>query len=442
MGYANVTLTAHNSDLSVFLYLPMGLQKPDEELYYFSSRFDHSSMIGAIHRTVRNTAEAGPADGGSSNTTTTSHVLYQDGMWRQPHNSNWPESGIGLAAEFGVGDDGDLCPFRCGWDGAEDLTNGVLGYREAELGAPFLKIGVGKLIKGSCPDCDSTEDYKFNSPYQFAELPSWTMTRSNTHTVQLNHEAHLSGHGYGLQKEISLVGNTLSITTTLTNLGRDAFSTVWYSHNFFTCDSRVVGPGYSVDLNLKGLANEPAYLEPGTWSWSTPLQEYAQVERKDDEITIEIVRALDPGVRIKSEFVKDETTNGGFTLHGCQTKIQSSIPQTESGGIPMYAYNLYVERGTLSPEPQILLLMDPGQSQTWTQKLVISPDSSTGGASLSSYLRASLVLTSDEGSTSLLFLRHPLLLNVVALTLLALTFQRIVRRRRRQQSYTQIEEVS
>jgi len=34
----------------------------------------------------------------------------------------------------------------------------------------------------------------------------------------------------------------------------------------------------------------------------------------------------------------------------------------------MYAYNVYIERGTLSPEPQILLHLEPGATQSWSQR--------------------------------------------------------------------------
>jgi len=433
MGYANVTLTSLDGDLSVVIYLPIGI-KPNEALYYFSSRFDHGSMIGSIHRKVH-------LPSGEIRT----HTLYQDGMWRQPHNTNWPESGVGLAAEFGVGDDGDLCLFRCGWYGSGDLTNGVLGYREARLGETFLKIGVGKLIKGSCPTCDSTEDYKFNSPYQFAEIPEWSMSQSDPQSLQLYHQAFLRDHGYSLKKEISLVDDTLSVTTTLTNLGRDAFSTVWYSHNFFTCDGIAVGPGYGVDLNLKGKV-DPMYEEPGTWSWSTPLEDYARVQSHTGHINVQMERAVEPGIRIKSEFTRDDSTNGGFTLHACGSKITSSIPQTEdpNSGISMYAYNLYIERGTMSPEPQILLHLDPGQSATWSQKLTIGDESSRDEAwPYQSSLRAASLAETVASSTNLLE-RYPIIIPIVALTMLALTLQSVVRhqrRRQRQHHYVRVADV-
>jgi hypothetical protein len=353
--YANVTLSSLDGNLSVVVYLPEGLV-PDLPVYYTGSRFDHSSMIGSIIRKVNGR----------------SHVLYGTGLWRIPHNSNWPESGVGLAAEFGVGDDGDFCNFRCGWLDAHEVTNGVLGYREARNGETFLKIGVGELVKGSCPACDSTEDYNFNSPYLFAKRPYWTMTKTATNGVMLEHFATLRDHGYRLVKEVSLVGNTLSVTSTLTNMGAEHFSTVWYSHHFYTCDDVAIGPGYELDVNMKGDRN-PIYEEPGTWSWSKPLRDYATVKGVADKISIHMTKALDPGIRIKTEFINDGTTTGGFTLKGCESSITATIPQVGGDqGIPMYAYNLYVERGTFSPEPQIYLSLDPGASKTWTQTLVIN----------------------------------------------------------------------
>ena len=56
-------------------------------------------MIGSIRR-----KKSRPS--GSSNRI---HELYGANLWRAPHNPFWPESGVGLASEFGVGDDGDFC---------------------------------------------------------------------------------------------------------------------------------------------------------------------------------------------------------------------------------------------------------------------------------------------------------------------------------------------
>lgn len=352
MHYANVTLDT--GELSVVVYLPESLCTDRKDTsYYAGSRFDHSSMIGSVQRTT--------VDGRQ-------HTLYGTDMWRIPHNEHWPESGVGLAAEFGVGDNGAFCFFHCGWQQGSDITNGVLGYTEAKLGEPFLKIGVGTLVKGTCPECDSAGDYKFNSPYLFAEEPQWKIDTASPTSIKMKQEIRLKQYGYKLVKEISLTGSTLAVTTSLTNLGQDSFSTVWYSHNFFTCDGDAVGPGYALELDLTGANREPVYEEPGTWSWATPLRTYAHVIKELKSIRIEWVKAIPPGPRIKSEFLNDGKTTGAFRLEACGTRIESTLHELQNN--EMYAYNVYVERGTLSPEPQFLLHLAPGETRTWTQRLV------------------------------------------------------------------------
>lgn len=358
--YANVTLT-NGRDLSVVVFLPTGL-KPSERTFYYASRFDHGSMIGVVRRKVTSSS--------SSSSAHVVHDLFEADMWRVPHNSNWPESGVGLASEFGVGDDGNFCYYRCGWSGADDVTNGVLGYAEAKNGEPFLKIGVGTLLKGTCPTCDPTDDYKFNSPYLFAEPPVWRLKTSSPDeptALTLEHEATYKEWGYRLVKDVVLDGDTLIVTSTLQNLGQSAFTTAWYSHNFFACDQTAVGPGYEVDLSLHKTGGS-SYDEPGTWSWSSPLADYAKVRSYPNQVRIEMVRALPPGVRIKAEFVNDGQTTGGYTIRACDTELRSTLDHPDQS---MYAYNLYVERATLSPEPQILIHLEPGQATSWTQRLDI-----------------------------------------------------------------------
>jgi hypothetical protein len=99
-----------------------------------------------------------------------------------------------------VGDDVDFCNYWCGWYQVSEVTNGVLSYRTAKNGKSFLKLGVGELIKGSCSTCDSTDDFKFTSPYQFAKTPVWTLEEDEEeNSISLEHEAVLHEHGYRLK---------------------------------------------------------------------------------------------------------------------------------------------------------------------------------------------------------------------------------------------------
>ena len=82
----------------------------------------------------------------------------------------------------------------------------MLGYEEAKAGEPFLKIGVGKLVKGSCAACNVTDEsaggYKFNSPYEFYEEPVWTAVKDRPYHLVLEHEATLGGEGDGSDDNI------------------------------------------------------------------------------------------------------------------------------------------------------------------------------------------------------------------------------------------------
>lgn len=372
--YSKVTLSTSGGELSVTVYLPAGLESDDENVFYRSSRFEHGSMIGSIQRTTRKTViSKTPNEAGvfQKEEKVHTHELYGTELWRTPHNPYWPESGVGLASEFGVGDDGDNCIYRCGWNGVDDVTNGVLGYQEADIGQSFLKIGVGELIKGSCPECDFTGIYKFNSPYQFAKQPEWTKTQPSENMVVLEHEARLKQYGYRLQKTITVEDNILSVTSTLTNLGDADLKTAWYSHHFFDCDAEPIGPDYSVELDLKE-SKPQMYEEPGLSGWTVPLRNYAKVRQLDDTIDVSLKRSVEVGARIKAEFLKDEQSTGGFTLKGCGVSIQEDIAEIQrdpEATLSMYGFNLYIESSILSPEPQMLIHLEREASTTWTQRI-------------------------------------------------------------------------
>ena len=436
--YANVTLTANNGDLSTVIYLPSGL-KPNDRTYYASTRFDWSSMIGSITRTTTN-----PLTGEKE-----THSLYGTKQWRLPHDPYWPESGVALASEFGVGDDGSLCNFLCGWDQTNEVTNGVLGYQEAKNGDSFLKIGVGELIKGSCITCDSAEDYKFNSPYKFAKTPEWTLTdKGDGKSVVLSHKAVLGNSGYKLDKHITLNDDQLLIKTSLTNIGKASFSTAWYSHHLFTCDTHPVDLGYSVDFDLSAANSE--YNEPNTWTWASPILNYAKIKNEDDKVRIEMERGVESNVRIKAEFVKDDKAKGEFTIRACNTAIRETIPEVgdKNSGISMYAYNLYIESGTFSPEPLILLHLLPGKTTSWTQQLDFEdnypPPSSSSSSSLPlNSLLQSVTATTPSSSTTHFTTTS---LNFVAIIAVAITIGTVLYRstmtrkrdRRRKQNYVPV----
>jgi hypothetical protein len=164
-----------------------------------------------------------------------------------------------------------------------------------------------------------------------------------------------------------------------------------------------------VDPSSSASSTSLLYDEPGTWSWSKPIADYSTIQSYPQSIHVQIQRDIEPGIRIKTEFKNDDyNTKGGFTIQACDTTIESKlswperfnvIPQVNENGsseqpptppdnnnnnnnnhdplptIQMYAYNLYMERGTMSPEPQLLFsnLRPGGSPVEWTQTITIRP---------------------------------------------------------------------
>jgi hypothetical protein len=157
-------------------------------------------------------------------------------------------------------------------------------------------------------------------------------------------------------------------------LGADAFRTVWYSHHFFNCNAEPVGPGYSVNLDLKE-AKPQLFEEPGLSGWTVPLRNYAKVKQQDKSIAVDIQQYVGDGARIKAEFLRDGASTGGFTLKGCGMSLKEDIPEVNrEPTISMYGFNLYIEKSTFSPEPQILIHLESKASTSWTQRVVFEDD--------------------------------------------------------------------
>jgi hypothetical protein len=364
-AYVNISLSSPYMSAKVFM--PMESEGFTNDRFYIGSRFEHGSMIGDF--LIGNDRE-----------------VYGRGLWREPHNPNWPESGVGLASEFGCGHDGVACV------GRGDIYNGVLGYDTAKAGEPFLKIGVGALIKGSCPACSWKDDdvYKFNSPYKFFRPPSWKVLSSpGPNEVTIYSEEKLGEFGYGITKTTRLDGNVLTVRSLLTNLGKKQFATPWYSHHFFTGDREPIGPGYVLNLGLSeyGLPNQrPLFKQPGLGSWAGDINDYFDITMASDgSISMTMKRAIPEGVKLKADFLDENTqtlTDGSFNVHAPNgISVHERIPelQTQSRNPFIYAYSVYAERGALCPEPMLLLYLQPAETTFWTQNLRFSSSNRSPG---------------------------------------------------------------
>ena len=334
-----------NSTFNVTVYLPhTGCP------YYNSSRFDWGSMIGRVRFG--------------------DHMLFGDNMWRQPHDAQHPEAGVGLASEFGCGEDGARC--NAGWGAwPSGATNGVLGYEDG--GANFLKIGVGLLKRGSCDLCDRhdpSDGYRFNSRYRFAAFPEWTSSRIDRDTLTFEHTAVMNNTdgqsvrwGYRLTRTISTSpdttsgsGGTLRVSTRLENLGA-AFTTPQYSHSLLSADQHATGPPWRLTLPI----DVSSYKDAG--SWAAPLRQYFNVEPPH---TLVATATFAEPTKAKAIFARESGVGGVYSAtFGDRFAVRSHL----EGPLPLFAYNLYAERATLSPEPLQMIHLERGGIADWTHSL-------------------------------------------------------------------------
>ncbi|MGB5237824.1 MAG: hypothetical protein WBM43_01905 [Flavobacteriaceae bacterium] len=100
----------------------------------------------------------------------------------------------------------------------------ALGFKEAEMGDWFHKIGVGALRK-------QTADYQFTFPYEIR--PANFIVEANTDRITVNCLSEIiNGYVYELKKEFQIHDNCLTIDYILKNTGSKPIVTEEYVHNF------------------------------------------------------------------------------------------------------------------------------------------------------------------------------------------------------------------
>ena len=275
------------------------------------------------------------------------------------------------------------------------------------------------------------------------------------HFVDSGGKSGKTKFGYRLRKTVRVEGRSLTVETELTNLGTGPFSTPFYSHHFFSVGGVPIGPGYGARLpavSTNATRAGGASLEPGVEEgWASPLGSVAVLSESGSGsgVKVTMVDEPPPDDKYKVEFSaassssgsrkkhssslssldsldsesssssssssssgsgSDATLDNAFTLLGPDGVVVSErvvgpdefrgmfIPDAPGPPPPLCAFNLYVERGTLSPEPTFFLgPVDAGASTSWVQHLLFSstadgssPHSSSSSSSSSSSISDSL----------------------------------------------------
>ncbi|MEO6328063.1 MAG: hypothetical protein ABIO55_03990 [Ginsengibacter sp.] len=124
-----------------------------------------------------------------------------------------------------------------------------VGYDEAKVGEPFLKIGIGMVTKPQEPK------YFIATPYQLVNGGTWKIKKKNDH-VEFTQTLTAKEYSYVYSKKVQLVKGKpeMVLSHALKNTGKKIIETNVYDHNFFMMDNTPIGPHYIVKFpfNLTG----------------------------------------------------------------------------------------------------------------------------------------------------------------------------------------------
>jgi hypothetical protein len=286
--------------------IKMGFYLPDAEKgYHRGTRFDWSGVISKVEYKGHN----------------------YFGEWKTTHDVNNHDDITGPVEEFRTG------PFN-------EIS--TLGYKEAKVGEPFIKIGIGLLEKPDEPN------YNFGRAYKIIRPGKWDVTHGKDWIEFRQNFEGVNGWSYTYIKKITLAKDKpeFTISHSLKNTGTSPIETSQYNHNFFVIDNTPIGTDYVLKFpfdvkimrDLKGsleAKGKEVFLLKNLESESLFSEfEGFSNDPKDYDITV-INKKTGAGVRIK-------------------------------GDSPLVHLNFWTIKTTICPEPFISANLAPNKKKDWS----------------------------------------------------------------------------
>ena len=218
----------------------------------------------------------------------------------------------------------------------------ALGFKEADIGEWFLKIGIGALKK-------QTTSYQFTFPYEIRPAHFSTKTRADGITVNCLSEI-INGYGYELRKEFQVRDNCLALGYNLKNTGLKKIITEEYAHNFLGVS------GENIDLEY--LLKFPFTIDPDN------IRETVNTEKK---VIIDHKEIRFSGTPEEQFFFS--YLNGGKSVQAVWEleQIKNNIGIRESVSFISKKINLWGWKHVISPEIFHHISIEPGKTAKWTR---------------------------------------------------------------------------
>jgi hypothetical protein len=276
------------------------LHQPDAKAgYYRGTRFDWSGVVASL--------------------SWKGHEYF--GVWFEKYDPVLHDAITGPVEEFLTKDSG-------------------LGYDEAKVGEPFVRIGVGAARKPQ-----EAAYQRFNT-YEIVDGGKWSV-HTGADRVTFEHTlGDTGGYAYVYSKTVRLDGHSLVLEHRLRNTGRKTIATSVYDHNFFTLDGETTGPNVAVRF-------------PFALRAARPLNGLAEVKGQ----AIEFLRPFE-----KAETVFTEIEGFGPATKDYDFRIEnkrSGAGVRITSNRPLAKLVFWSNWKTSCPEPYIDMTVEPGKESTW-----------------------------------------------------------------------------
>lgn len=273
------------------LYLPDAQQG-----YYQGTRFDWAGSIASL--------------------TWNGHSYF--GKWFDVYNPKTHDATMGPVEEFSS-----------------------VGYDEAKVGEPFVRIGVGAVRKIDEPSYGQFKTYDIVDP------GVRTLTTTASSVVFTHALSGVGGYGYEYRKIVRLSGHTLTIEHHLKNTGTKTIATSVYEHNFYMLDNQPTGPSTTItfpfDVTATGTLNGLIETRGRTIAY---LQELQDKQSLYTELKGYGTTARDYDIRVENH------------------RTRAAVHQTADR--PLSKLVLWSPRSTVCPEAYVDIRVEPGQETAWT----------------------------------------------------------------------------
>ncbi len=224
----------------------------------------------------------------------------------------------------------------CGFCGEFGIDEAI-GYDETQVGASFLKVGVGQIKR---PD---DVPYNFFRPYEFLPAASELTFGEGSVTFAVRAES-CNGYAYAYQKTVRIQENRMTIAYTLENTGAKRITTTEYCHNFVGINRLPVNGGYQLAFsNMQALNREVGnvYARDGVITWpDEPMEKQYYCQPK-----------AAPG--------------GGYCWR--LVNRQAGVGVSESDNFTPCKLALWGYRHVVSPEVFVRIDLAPGETQQWAR---------------------------------------------------------------------------